>query len=54
MDEGEVPCWKFAVYSWECWALLAWFTFLAAYTEIYGAVNGNKERIEGGSDVQKE
>ena len=49
-DEGAPNCWQFAFYSWECWALLAWFSLILAYTEMYGAVDGNKERIlhEGG------
>ena len=44
-DEGDVNCWQFAFYSWECWALFGWFFAILLYTEIYGAVDGNKERI---------
>ena len=47
-DEGDVPCWKFALRSWEIWALFIWFTTILLITEIYGAFNGNKERIEAG------
>ena len=53
-DEGDVPCWKFAFYSWECWALFIWFTVILVYTEIYGAFNGNKERIQAGGGWGRE
>lgn len=39
MDENV--WWRFCIYSWEIWALVAWFSFILLSTEIYGQMEDN-------------
>lgn len=45
LDEDDNTWYMFCLKSWELWALFAWFSVILIATEVYGAIDGNGERI---------